>query len=62
MDRMGAAQQLQERPKANGLIVRMGDDKRDRRIHGAARVEIAQDGLGWSGGAGRHELTNGLAL
>ena len=52
MDRMGAAQQLQQGPKANGLIVGMGDHQRDRGVHKAAGAQIAHDAMGWSGDAG----------
>ena len=59
---MGAAQQFQQRPKTNRLVIGMGHHKRDRSIHGDARTEIAQDGLSWFGGAGGHGLTNRLGL
>ena len=62
MDRMGAAQQFQQRPKADGFVIGMGHHERDRRIHSAPGAEIAQDGLSLSGAAAKHGLTNGRGL
>jgi hypothetical protein len=48
MDRMGAAQQFQERTQPYGLVIRMRHHKRDWRIHKTARFQIPHDGLGAS--------------
>jgi hypothetical protein len=60
VDGMGAAQQLQQRAKPDGLIIGMGDHERDRRIHDAARAQIAHDVVNRPGDRRRHGLTTRL--